>query len=97
MESGDVILGDMYTNLINYFDVFVAHFLISGASGHSDPPFLWRYCDAAGHDDAIQQMRRIPIGQIVRVTQGPGAALRGTVKSRREDLGLEAVKFCPIH
>ena len=87
----------MYTNLINYFDVFVAHFLVSGASGNPDPPFLRRCGDAAGHDDAIQQMRRVPIGQVVRVTQGPGVALRGAMKSGREDLGLEAIKFCPIH
>jgi hypothetical protein len=97
MVSVDVMLGVMYTDLINYFDVFVAHFLISGASGDPDPPILRRFCDAAGHDDAIQQMRRVPIGQIVRVTQGPGVALRGAMKSGREDLGLEAVKFCPIH
>jgi hypothetical protein len=91
------MLGVKYTDLINYFDVLVSHLLISGASGDPDPPFLRRCCDAAGHDDAIQQMRRVPVGLIVRVTQGPGVALRGAVMGGREDLGLEAIKFCPIH
>ena len=86
----------MYANLVNYFDVFVAHILILGASGHPHPPFLGRCCDTAGQNNAIQQMRRVPVGQIVRVTQGPGVALRGAVKSGRKDLRLKAIKFCPI-
>ena len=97
MVSGDVMVGIMCTDLVDYFYVLVSHGLISGASGHPDPPLLRRCCDAACHDDAVQQMGRVPVGQIVRVTQGPGVAFRVAVESGREDLGLEAIEFCPIH